>query len=186
MDFGFRFDLWYAGLPASPTDAGVVRDIVIRPPELGSGGRRRLARVRVLADGGLEGDRWASDPKKLGPDQVSLINVHVLASLAGAEPERMALSGDNFQVDLDLSEKNLPVGTRLELGGALLEVSPQPHQPCRLFHERYGVTAVKKVLRANKRGRRGRGVLCTVVRGGEVSVGDPIRVLREPPASPPE
>src|SRR5689334_24392957 len=51
-----------------------------------------------------------------------------------------------------------PVGTRLWIGSALLEVSADPHRPCKKFHERYGANAVKKVVRASKRGRRGRGL----------------------------
>ena len=184
MDLSFRHDFWYQGLTASPKDGGTVRGIVVRPPELGSGGRRCLERVRATPEGGLEGDRWASDQARLGPDQVSLINVHVLESLAGRDPERKALSGDNLHVDLDLTEANLPVGTQLEIGEVLLEVSPQPHRPCRLFHERFGASGAKKVARANQRGRRGRGVLCLVRRAGEISVGDPIRVLRSPEPDP--
>lgn len=178
MDLSFRHDLWFLGLTASPKQEGVLRGIVIRPAELGSGGRRILERVELTPEEGLVGDRWATDESKLGQDQVSLINIHVLESLAGRDPQEKARSGDNLQVDLDLSEENLPPGTRLELGTALLEVSPQPHTPCQLFHERYGATGVKRVARANRRGRRGRGVLCMVVRAGEAKVGDAIRVVR--------
>ena len=181
MDLSFRHDLWYLGLPASPKEEGVLRGIVIRPPELGSGGRRILERVELTPEAGLVGDRWATDEARLGEDQVSLINVHVLESLAGKDPESKARSGDNLHVDLDLSEENLPVGTRLELGTALLEVSPQPHVPCQLFHERFGATGVKRVARANRRGRRGRGVLCMVIRAGEAKLGDQVRVVRTAP-----
>ena len=178
MALDWRFDLWWRGLPRSPRDVGALRGIVLRPPGGASGARACVDAVTVSVAAGLEGDRWSSDPERTEQDQVALINVHVLASLAGDDPERRALSGDNLHVDLDLSEENLPVGTRLSIGGAVLEVSPQAHQPCRKFHERYGVTAVKKVLRANRRGRRGRGVLCLVRQGGELRVGDEIRVER--------
>ena len=93
----------------------------------------------------------------------------------------MPLSGDNLEVDLDLTEANLPVGTRLTIGSAQLEVSADPHRPCKKFHERYGASAVKKVARANKRGRRGRGLLASVLSAGEIRAGDVIRVER--PAS---
>jgi MOSC domain-containing protein YiiM len=104
--------------------------------------------------------------------------VHVLRSLCDGDPERMALSGDNLQVDLDLSERNLPVGTRLMIGDALLEISPEPHRPCRSFHGRFGATGAKKVARANKTGHRGRGVLCRVLRAGTIIVGDRIELDR--------
>lgn len=178
MDLSWRFDRWWDQLPRSPRDVGAVVGLVLRPPGLGTGARERVETLRVTVEGGVEGDRWSVDEERLGADHVSLINVHVLASVAGDDPDRRALSGDNLHVDLDLTEENLPVGTLLEVGSAVLEVSSQPHQPCAKFHERYGETAVKRVLRANRRGRRGRGVLCTVHRAGELRVGDRIHVVR--------
>jgi MOSC domain-containing protein YiiM len=177
VDLSFRFDWWYARLPPSPKDEGRVVRCVRRPAH---DARETPDSIRVTPERGVEEDRWTSDPHKRPGNQVSLINVHVLRSLAGGE-ERMALSGDNLQVDLDLTESNLPVGTRLSIGSAQLEVSADPHRPCRKFHERYGASAVKKVVRANKLGRRGRGLLATVLRAGEIHVGDAIRVER--PAS---
>jgi hypothetical protein len=174
VDLSFRFDWWYERLPASPRDEGKVVRCVLRPAH---DRRETPESIRVSPERGVELDRWDTDPLRRPGNQVSLINVHVLRSLAGGE-ERMALSGDNLQVDLDLSEANLPVGTRLSIGGALLEVSPDPHRPCRKFHQRYGASAVKKVVRANQRGRRGRGLLATVLRAGEIRAGDAIGVER--------
>lgn len=174
MDLSFRFDLWYALLPSSPKDEGKVVRCVIRPAH---DRRETPESIRVSPERGVELDRWDSDPQRRPGNQVSLVNVHVLRSLAGGE-ERMALSGDNLQVDLDLTEQNLPVGTRLSIGSALLEVSADPHRPCKKFHERFGASAVKKVVRANKRGRRGRGLLATVLQAGEIRAGDAIRVER--------
>ena len=151
--------------------------LVLRPPEGGHGARKVVDSVEVSPELGVHGDRWAVDEERTGEDQVSLINIHVIASL---EPDaaRRHLTGDNLHVDLDLTEENLPVGTRLEIGSAVLEVSPQPHMPCKHFLTRFGVSAVKKVLRANKKRRRGRGVVCLVRQAGEFRVGDEIRVLR--------
>ena len=178
VDLSWRFDLWYRGLPKSPADGGRVEAIVLRPPGGGSGARERVESARMTPEGGLEGDRWSVDDARTGDDQISLINVHVIGSLAGPDPDRRALSGDNLQVDLDLGEDNLPPGTLLKIGSVELEVSAQPHMPCRKFHERFGKAAVKKVRRANKTGRRGRGVICLVRRAGEVRVGDTIQVVR--------
>lgn len=178
MDLSWRFDRWWDQLPASPRDEGSVCGLVLRVPGGGTGARERVESLQVTVEGGIEGDRWSVDEERLGADHVSLINIHVLASVAGDDPDRRALSGDNLQVDLDLTEENLPVGALLEVGTAVLEVSPQPHQPCAKFHQRYGETAVKQVLRANRRGRRGRGVLCTVRQAGRIGLGDRIRVVR--------
>jgi hypothetical protein len=174
VDFSFRYDLWFALLRRSPRDEGRVVRCVVRPEH---DRRETPDSIRVSPERGVELDRWTADPARRPGNQVSLINVHLLRSLAGSE-ERMALSGDNLQVDLDLGEANLPPGTRLSIGSALLEVSSDPHRPCRKFHQRYGASAVKKVVRANQRGRRGRGVLTTVLRAGEIRVGDAIRVER--------
>ena len=174
MDLSFRFDLWWALLPASPRDEGRVVRCVIRPAH---DRRETPDTIRVSPERGVELDRWDSDAARRPGNQVSLINVHVLRSLAGTE-ERMPLSGDNLHVDLDLSEANLPVGTRLAIGSALLEISADPHRPCRKFHQRFGASAVKKVVRAAQQGRRGRGVLASVLRAGEIRVEDAIRVER--------
>ncbi len=178
MDFSWRFDRWFKGLPASPKDLGSVRRLVLRPPGEGTGARRVMPEIRVVAGKGVEGDRWFDEERELHENQVSLVNIHVLESLAGTDEERCALSGDNLQVDLDLTEGNLPPGTLLHVGDAVLEVSATPHMPCIKFHQRYGVTAVKKVLRANKVGRRGRGMLCVVHTTGTIRAGDSIRVER--------
>ena len=178
MDLSFRHDLWRRALPRSPRDEGRVEGLVVRPGGDGAGARRVEQAIRVTPDDGVVGDAWARSEHRREGNQVSLINVHVLRSIAGDDPERRALSGDNLQVDLDLSEENLPVGTRLEIGDAVLEVTPEPHRPCRSFHERYGATAVKKIARAVRTGHRGRGVLCRVAQAGTVRVGDAIRVRR--------
>ena len=178
MDFSWRFDSWFTGLPESPKVQGEVRALVLRPPGAASGVRERVDSITVSVEGGIEGDRWASDEERTGEDQISLVNIHVLQSLAGTDPDRCALSGDNLQVDLDITEENLPVGTELAIGSALLVVSPQPHMPCEKFLKRYGATAIKKVLRANRKGRRGRGVICLVVQPGCIAVGDQIHLSR--------
>jgi MOSC domain-containing protein YiiM len=178
MDLSFRHDLWIRRLPASPTDEGRLTGIVVRPAGEPDGTRQRPERARLTPEEGVVGDRWSVADGRPAGTQVSLINQRLLSELANGDPERMALSGDNLQVDLDLSEANLPVGTRLEIGEVVLEVSPEPHRPCRSFHDRYGATAAKRVARANRLGLRGRGVLCAVVQAGELSVGDAVRVRR--------
>jgi len=176
MDFSFRFDGWFRRLPVSPVDEGRVHRLVQRPAGGGVGARLTPDTVQVEEGKGVIGDRRSLD---LNPHEgeVSLANVHVLRSVAGGE-DRMAVSGDNLQVDLDLSEANLPAGTRLHIGSAILEVSPRPHVPCGLFLERFGLKSVRRVARANQKGKRGRGVLCNVAQSGEIAVGDVIRVQR--------
>lgn len=175
MDFTFRFDWWYRSLPKSPRDLGRVVRCCVRP----EGGQRAAPEsIELTVEGGITGDRWARDPDRVSGNQVSLINVHVIDSLSENDAQRALLAGDNLHVDLDVSEASLPVGSTLTIGEVVLEVSDVPHRPCRSFHQRFGATGVKKVARANRVGKRGRGVLTRIVRGGTIRVGDVIHVKR--------
>lgn len=176
LDLSWRFDRWIDSLPASPRDAGRVERCVLRT---GPGQRALPDAVEVIAGRGIAGDAWGQGSHDGEDNQVALINVHLVRALSEGDEQRAALSGDNLQVDLDLSEANLPVGTRLAVGDqTVLVVSPAVHRPCRKFHQRFGASAAKKVARANRRGLRGRGVMCSVARGGTIRTGDPIRVER--------
>jgi MOSC domain-containing protein YiiM len=178
LDLSWRFDRWIRRLPSSPQDEGRVEGLVIRPDGSEAGARAQVERVAVFPERGVAGDRWAESPYATPGNEVSIINVHFLRKIAGGDPERMASSGDNLHVDLDLSQENLPTGTRLIVGSAVLEVSEVEHHPCRQFVERFGQTATKRVARANRLGLRGRGVLCHVREGGEIAAGDTITVER--------
>ncbi len=130
-------------------------------------------RAEVTPEDGLVGDRWASGKRDLDA-QITLMNVRVAELVAqNGTPAHMA--GDNFLVDLDLAEDALPVGTRLRLGEALLEVSPAPHTGCKKFRERFGLDALAWVN--DHRDRRLRGMNCRVVEAGAVAVGDSVSVL---------
>jgi len=181
FDLSWRFDRWFDHLPRSPRDTGRVERCVVRT---GPGRRDAPEQIELAPGRGVAGDTWPVHAHSVPESEVSLVNVHVIRSLCEGDEQRTPLSGDNLQVDLDLSEENLPAGTRLAVGEqVVLLVSPFPHRPCRSFVGRFGATAAKKVARANRRGLRGRGVLCTVERGGTVRRGDPIRVER-PGAAP--
>jgi hypothetical protein len=175
IDLSFRFDRWIDALPRSPRDLGRVERCVLR---IGPGRRATAERVELAVGAGVVGDAWLGHEDSAAENEVSLMNVHVLRGVCEGDEARMPLSGDNLLVDLDLSEANLPIDTRLHLGAAVLRVSPAPHRPCAKFVERFGARAAKRVARANRRGLRGRGVLCIVERGGAVAVGDTIRVER--------
>jgi MOSC domain-containing protein YiiM len=100
--------------------------------------------------------------------------VDVARLFANGQP--LSLFGDNLLVDLDLSVANLPTGSRLRVGGALLEVTPKPHDGCVKFRQRVGQAALR--LTADHRlDLRLRGIYAKVVEAGEVALGDPIEVL---------
>jgi MOSC domain-containing protein YiiM len=160
------FETRWASAEPAPRGTGTVRLICVRVDE---GVHETPERAQVTVEEGLVGDRWASGGRDLDA-QITLMNVRI-AELVGGP---LGLSGDNFQVDLDLSEDALPVGTVLRLGEALLEVSPAPHTGCKTFRERFGLDALKWVN--DHRDRRLRGMNCRVLEAGAVAVGDVVAV----------
>lgn len=167
---------WHDSLTASPKDEGSVVLCVLRPTD----GERELPETLELSpEGGIQGDRWIQKDDPNPKAQVSLMNIHVAHSCAESQDSaRLALSGDNLLVDLDLTTANLPTGTVLEIGSAELVVTDQPHKPCHLFRGRFGDDAVARTAWSVREGYRGRGVLCSIQRAGQIRVGDSIRVKR--------
>jgi MOSC domain-containing protein YiiM len=162
----------WGDLPPLPRDAGLVRLIVMRPAP---GVHEVLETGELDAVKGLVGDRWIEDDKD--PNyQITLMNAHVARLVRVADDQPMHTPGDNFLVDLDLSEEALPIGSRLRLGEALVEVTPEPHLGCKKFRERFGPGALAWVNDKALRHLRLRGVNCRVIDGGMVSVGDQVRV----------
>ena len=153
----------------SPRERGTVRLIVRRPS---SGEREVLAAATLDVEEGLVGDRWARG-KRRRVNQLTLINARFVAALA-RDRDRWALAGDQLYVDFDLSPEHVPPGTRLTIGAAEIEVSPEPHTGCRLFAERYGRDAQRFV--GSERGLELalRGINAWVVKSGEVRVGDEV------------
>ena len=151
--------------------AGAVELICVRR---GGGVHETPERVEVTLDGGVEGDRWALGERPNLEAQVTLMNV-LVAGLVRHEGVAPDASGDNFLVDLDLSEEALPAGTRLRIGTAVLEVSAEPHTGCKKFRERFGLDALKWVNA--HRDRRLRGMNCRVLEAGAVAIGDSVLVV---------
>lgn len=156
----------------SPADAGVVELVVARPEV---GGRDVLEEGLLDLDKGLVGDNWGTRHETAELDrQLNVINAR-LSRLVAIDPERRPLAGDQLHVDLDLSIENLPPGTRLALGSAVIEVSPRPHTGCAKFVERFGREAMQFVNSSLGRELRLRGMCARVVVAGTVRPGDPIR-----------
>jgi hypothetical protein len=152
----------------SPADVGRVELVVRRPAE----GEREVLDEALLDPGeGLIGDYWSgSNPGT----QVTLMNARVIALIAQAS-ERWPLAGDQLYVDFDLSVENLPPGTQLEVGSAVLEVSDEPHTGCAKFTARFGSAATRFVNSPDGRARRLRGMNARVVKPGAVRPGDGVR-----------
>jgi len=89
----------------------------------------------------------------------------------------LTTAGDNLLVHLDLSSANLPAGTRLRAGTALLEVTPLPHTGCAKFTARFGSAATRFINGKERRNLRLRGMNTRIVEPGTVRPGDDIRKL---------
>jgi MOSC domain-containing protein YiiM len=129
-------------------------------------------RARLDVDEGLEGDHWARGTRDREA-QITLMH-RAVVELISADGQPPHLPGDNLLVDIDLSVAALPVGTRVRVGGALLEVSPKPHAGCKKFAERFGQEALRWINWHEHRDRRLRGVNCRILEGGWVKLGDPV------------
>jgi hypothetical protein len=160
----------------APADAGRVELVLRRPVE----GERELLDVAELdTEEGVVGDRWAAGKRGRRPDPETMLTLMSsrAAELVSGGRDRWPLAGDQLYVDIDLSEENLPPGTRLAVGDAVVEISTIPHTGCKKFVERFGKEAMLFVNSPEGRALRLRGVNARVVEGGAVRPGDEIRKL---------
>jgi MOSC domain len=179
-----------AALPevvASPRDAGRLEAIVVRPA---ANDRHSLTSATLSPELGIDGDRWATDSfyrlENGQPDprnQVSLMNARLLRLIAGHE-EAICLAGDNLIVDLDLSEANLPAGSRLAIGSVVLELTDLPHTGCTKFSSRYGQEACLFVNSPQGKQLHLRGRYAQIVAGGTISIDDTVSKCSAPAPGP--
>lgn len=161
---------------SSPNDIGIVEMIVCRPAVEA---RTVLKEGLLDATHGLVGDSWeargadrdgSADPLR----QITVMNSRVLASVAGHR-DRWELAGDQLIVDFDLSIDSLPVGSRLQIGDAVIEVTEPPHTGCAKFAGRFGADALAWANGSEGRQRRRRGMNARVLESGTVRQGDAVR-----------
>ncbi len=165
---------------ASPKDNGAL-ELIVRRPEVDT--RESLAEGRLDTEQGLVGDNWLSRGSRHMPDgaadpemQLNIMNARVVALVAD-DPGRRELAGDQLYLDMDLSDENLPAGTQLEIGDAIIEVTEPPHTGCRKFAERFGKDAVVFVNSGRGKQLNFRGINAKVVQSGDIKVGDVARKL---------
>ncbi len=159
----------------SPKDAGELKMIVRRPDVC----LREVLDVGELdLTDGLVGDNWKakgssrSDDGSAHPDmQLNIMNARAIEWIAQTR-DRWPLAGDQLYIDLDLSSENLPPGTRLTLGEAIIEVTAQPHTGCKKFVERFGLDAMLFVNSEVGRSLNLRGINAKVVQPGRIQVGN--------------
>ena len=169
------------GIRQSPTDAGVLALIVRRP---------QVEAREVLEEGeldlfeGLVGDNWKTRGSSQTADgsahpdmQLNIMNARVIALLA-RKKERWALAGDQLYMDLDLSAENVPPGTRLSLGEAVIEVTDQPHTGCKKFAARFGLDALKFISSPVGKQLQLRGINAKVIRPGAIRIGNTVKKVK--------
>jgi len=162
----------------APKDEGVLQLIVRRPS---------IEEREVLETGeldlvvGLVGDNWitrrSSRTADGSPDpdtQLNIMNARVVALVAQAK-DRWQLAGDQLYIDMDLSAENLPPGTRLSIGSAIIEVTPPPHTGCKKFVSRFGLEAMQFVNSSVGRELHLRGINARVVQPGVIQVGQVVK-----------
>jgi hypothetical protein len=170
-----------AGLPRiqeSPKHQGVLEMIVCRPAK---DVRESLLSSELNHSDGLVGDNWKARGSSRTPDgsadpnmQLTIMNSRTV-DLVAQSKDRWGLAGDQLFVDLDLSEENMPAGTRLALGAAVVEITPEPHTGCKKFLARFGLEAMKFVNSPVGIQLHLRGVNARVVQPGVVRVGDVVK-----------
>ncbi len=165
----------------SPKDGGVL-DLIVRRPDIGE--REVLQEAELDPAEGLVGDNWRrrssnrSADGRAHPDmQLNVMNSRVIALLAQAK-DRWPLAGDQLFIDLDLTADNLPPGTRLAIGSAVIEVTAQPHTGCKKFVARFGLDAMLFVNSPLRTELNLRGINARVVQAGVIRTGDRCNVRR--------
>ncbi len=164
----------------SPKDVGVLKLISRRP---NTDEREVLAEAQLDPAHGLIGDNWKARGSRSTPDgsanpemQLNVMNARVIELLA-QDKSRWALAGDQLYVDFDLSEANIPPGTRLAIGSAIIEITAPPHLGCKKFSARFGPDAMKFVNSDEGKQLHLRGVNAKVFEAGVVRSGDSVQKL---------
>ena len=164
----------------SPRDEGLLKMIVRRPT---FDERQIVDECELDLENGLAGDSWKDRGSSHTTDgspnvdaQLTIMNARVIALIA-QDRSRWALAGDQLYIDMDLSENNIPPGTRLELGSAVIEVSAQPHTGCKKFSSRFGVDAIKFVNSPEGKQLHLRGINTRVIQPGTIRVGDLLKKI---------
>ncbi len=185
VDDHLTLDELAAGLDeilGAPADAGTL-DLLVRRPA--NGAREVLTAGELDLVEGLVGDNWSTRGSRRTADgrahpdkQVNLVNARFSALIAPRGLDQRVMVGDQLHVDLDLSVANLPTGTRLQVGAALLEITEPPHVGCRKFVHRFGRDALRFVHLPENEHLRLRGIHARVVVPGTVRPGDRVTKTR--------
>jgi MOSC domain-containing protein YiiM len=165
---------------ASPKNEGTLR-LIVRRPKVNA--REVVETGHLHIETGLYGDNWLTkgnrwrhggDPER----QITVMNWRFARLVAGSD-DRVPLAGDQLFVDLDLSQDNLPPGTRIAIGKeAVIEVTQPPHLGCKKFVERFGIDAMTFANSDFGRRHSLRGINAKVIAPGEIIAGEIAKLIR--------
>jgi len=131
---------------------------------------------------GIPGDRWLTAPWATLPDgspdpriQVSILPTRVL-DLVWRNRATTPHPGDPIVADLDCTTTNLPPGSLIRAGTALLRVSDLFNDGCVKWKARYGPAAKDWIIAPGHPALRLRGVLCEVIEDGVITLADRLQV----------
>ena len=159
----------------SPKDDGLL-ELIVRRPEINE--REVLDKCELDLETGLIGDNWKTRGSSVTTDgfahpekQLNIMNSRA-AALVSQDKSRWQLAGDQFYIDMNLGGENLPPGTKLSIGDAIIEVTAIPHKGCKKFVERFGIEAMKFVNSEIGKKLNLRGINAKIIKPGTVSIGD--------------
>ena len=162
----------------SPKDDGVLR-LIVRRPKIDEREILETGELDTLV--GLVGDTWnirgssrTADNSPHPDMQLNIMNSRV-AALVAQNKNRWHLAGDQLYIDIDLSDENLPAGTQITIGSAIVEVTAQPHTGCKKFVERFGLDAMKFVNSPVGKQLHLRGINAKVIKSGTIRQGDLVK-----------
>ena len=142
-----------SALPSPPKDVGTLSLIVLRRAD---GVRETPERVRLSPAEGIPGDGWSQRSPREPVAELAVMRRDVAELISNGQA--LTVCGDNLFVELDIAAGSLPIGARLRVGEAVVEVTPKPHNGCMKFKQRFGQDALKFVNRPSTREQNLRGI----------------------------
>lgn len=174
-----ELDAALADVLAAPKTDAPLQTLCLRPA---LNQRQMVEAIRFTRAEAIAGERWLTMPWLRTEDgaphpgiQVSILPSRVM-DLVWRDRAATPHPGDPIVADFDTSEANLPVGTLIQAGSAVLRVSDVPNLGCVKWKVRYGADALRWVEAHPE--LRLRGVLCSVEQDGDITMTDRLQVLR--------
>ncbi len=164
----------------SPKAIGVL-ELIVRRPQTETREVLDVGELDLVE--GLVGDNWKRRGSSRTADgsahpdmQLTVTNTRLMA-LVAQEKQHWPLAGDQLYIDFDLSVDNVPPGTRLSLGSAVIQITEPPHTGCKKFAARFGLDALKFINSPVGKQLQLRGVNAKVIRPGTIRVGDAVKKM---------